>query len=124
MVRNAASRDGRRLAGQLRGIQNPVWPWLAEADIVVVPSRWEPFGNVAVEGMLARRPVVASSVQGLTEIVRPGQTGLLVPPDDPAALAAAIATLLGDWPRAKALAAAAGKMREIVLARLVIKPRS
>jgi glycosyltransferase involved in cell wall biosynthesis len=88
------------------GIQNPVWPCLAEADIVVVPSRWEPFGNVAVEGMLAGRPVVASSVQGLTKIVRPGHTGLLVPPDDPAALAAAIATLLRDWPRAKALAAA------------------
>jgi glycosyltransferase involved in cell wall biosynthesis len=88
------------------GIQNPVWPWLAEADIVVVPSRWEPFGNTAVEGMLAGRPVVASSVQGLTEIVRPGQTGLLVPPDDPAALAATIAALLDDWPRAKALAAA------------------
>jgi glycosyltransferase involved in cell wall biosynthesis len=88
------------------GIQNQVWPWLAEADIVVVPSRWEPFGNVAVEGMLAGRPVVASRVQGLTEIVRPGQTGLLVPPDDPDALAAAIATLLRDWSRTKALAAA------------------
>jgi glycosyltransferase involved in cell wall biosynthesis len=71
-----------------------------------VPSRWEPFGNTAVEGMLAGRAVVASSVQGLMEIVRPGQTGLLVPPDDPAALAASIATLLDDWPRAKALAAA------------------
>lgn len=96
------------------GMRDPIWPALAHGDIVLVPSRWEPFGNVAVEAMLAGRPVIASAVQGLTEIVRDGQTGLLVPAEDPQALAAAVAVLLRDWPRAIALADAA---REDALAR-------
>ena len=64
---------------------------LARTDIVLVPSRTEPFGNVAVEAMLAQRPVIASDIQGPAEIVRDGVTGILVPPDDPHALANAIA---------------------------------
>ena len=67
------------------------------ADIAVVPSLWrEPFGLVAVEAMAAGLPVVASDTGGLSDIVRPGQTGLLVPPGDAAALAAALETLLDD----------------------------
>jgi glycosyltransferase involved in cell wall biosynthesis len=95
------------LAGgvELVGYADP-WEWFARADVVVVPSRVEPFGNVAVQAMLAGRPVVASRTQGLAEIVRDGETGLLVPPDDPAALAGALAELLGDPSRAAALAQA------------------
>lgn len=89
------------------GFQADVWPLVADADIVLVPSRQEPFGNVAVEAALAGRPVVASHVQGLQEIVRHGETGLLVEPDDPAALADAVAQLLGDWPAARAMASVA-----------------
>lgn len=85
--------------------QDDVWPWLSRADVVLVPSRVEPFGNVAVEAALAWRPVVASAVQGLREIVDSGRTGLLVPPDDPVALADGIAGLLRDWPTARDLAA-------------------
>ncbi|MEU8192947.1 glycosyltransferase family 4 protein [Microbispora amethystogenes] len=99
----------RSIAGEeveFAGFQDVVAPFLADADIVLVPSREEPFGNVAVEGMLAGRPVVASEVQGLAEIVRPGETGLLVSPGDPAALADAIEELLGDWPRALTMARA------------------
>lgn len=59
-------------------------------DLVVMPSRWEGFGLVAVEAMRAAKPVVASSVGGLTEIVVDGVTGLLVPPDNPSALRAAL----------------------------------
>lgn len=91
------------------GFQDPVAPYLQDADVVLVPSREEPFGNVAVEGMLAMRPVVASDVQGLSEIVRPGVTGLLVPPDDPVALADAVESLLTNWPQAVTMA---GKARE------------
>jgi glycosyltransferase involved in cell wall biosynthesis len=67
---------------------------MAEAAVLVVPSRAEAFGLVAAEGLAAGVPVVASEVGGLAEVVRPDQTGLLVPPDDPAALAAAIGRAL------------------------------
>ena len=50
----------------------------------------EPFGRVVVEGMLARRPVIASDAGGVREIIRHGETGWLVPPGDPAALASAV----------------------------------
>ncbi|WP_369371101.1 glycosyltransferase family 4 protein [Promicromonospora sp. Populi] len=102
-----ARADEADLAGavQLVGYADP-WEWFARADVVVVPSRVEPFGNVAVQAMLAGRPVVASRTQGLAEIVRDGETGLLVPPDDPAALAGAVAELIDDPVRASALAEA------------------
>lgn len=79
---------------------------VADADVVLVPSRAEPFGNVAVEALLAQRPVVASRVQGLAEILRDGRTGLLVEPDRPEALAAAIRRLADDPGLAARLAAA------------------
>lgn len=68
---------------------------MSAATIVLMPSRWEePFGLVAVEAAQMGRPVIASAVGGLPEIVVDHQTGLLVPRDDPAALAAAIESLL------------------------------
>lgn len=60
------------------------------ADVVVVPSRWEGFGLIAVEAMRAELPVIASRVGGLPEIVRDGETGVLIPPDDKAALVTAL----------------------------------
>ncbi|NDR52976.1 glycosyltransferase family 4 protein [Actinomyces sp. 565] len=75
------------------GYVHPTWPVLDRADVVVVPSRQEPFGNTAVEAMHAARPLVACGVQGLNEVVDDGVTGLLVPPDDPQALATALADL-------------------------------
>lgn len=56
----------------------------------------EPFGRMIVEGMLARRPVVASRAGGALEIVRDGENGALVPPGEPRALAAALRDLLTD----------------------------
>ena len=70
---------------------------LAHASVAVVPSLWpEPFGLVAVEAMAAGRPVVASAVGGLAELVDPGVTGTLVAPGDVGALARAVRALTGD----------------------------
>ncbi|MFN6980081.1 MAG: glycosyltransferase family 4 protein, partial [Gemmobacter sp.] len=65
-------------------------------DIYVQPSRAEAFGLGVAEAMAAGRPVIASRAGGLPELVAEGETGLLVPPGDPAALAAAIGRLAGD----------------------------
>jgi glycosyltransferase involved in cell wall biosynthesis len=65
----------------------------------LVPSTWpEPFGIVALEAMEAGRPVVASRIGGLADVVRDEETGLLVEPGDAGALAAAMARLLADEP--------------------------
>ena len=104
-LRSRAGEEDLAGAVELVGYADP-WEWFARGDVVVVPSRVEPFGNVAVQAMLAGRPVVVSRTQGLAEIVRDGETGLLVPPDDPAALAEAVEGLLDDPERAAALAEA------------------
>ena len=67
------------------------------ADVVAVPStRPDPFPNSALEAAAAGLPVVAASHGGLTEIVKDGETGLLVPPGDPAALARMLRELADD----------------------------
>jgi glycosyltransferase involved in cell wall biosynthesis len=63
-------------------------------DVLVLPSRQEPFGTVLAEAMNAGTPVVATRVGGLAEVVDDGVTGRLVEPGDPAALAAAVADVL------------------------------
>lgn len=95
------------------GFTEDVWAAYERSDIVLVPSRSEPFGNVAVEGMLARRPVVAAAVQGLKEIIISGETGVLVEPEDATALAAAVRDLCDDWPRAHDIAEAGRERAQI-----------
>jgi glycosyltransferase involved in cell wall biosynthesis len=65
-------------------------------DILVMPSREEAWGVAAAEASSTAIPVVATRVGGIPEVVADGETGLLVPPSDPAALAAAIRRLGGD----------------------------
>ena len=74
------------------------------ATVVVVPSRWEEaFGLVALEAAQMARPVVGTRVGGLPEVVRDGETGLVVPKEDPVALADAMIRLLADPRRATAM---------------------
>jgi glycosyltransferase involved in cell wall biosynthesis len=65
-------------------------------DIFVIPSLWEPFGNVALEAAASGKPVVATMVGGLPESVLDGETGILVPPENPDKLAEAILFLLSN----------------------------
>ncbi len=78
-------------------------PWLQVADVVVSPSMVEGFGRLAIEAMACGRPVVASAVGGLRESLRDGESGRLVPPGDPLAIARAIQALLEDPGRAERL---------------------
>jgi glycosyltransferase involved in cell wall biosynthesis len=79
----------------------------AGAWVQAVPSTWEePFGLVAAEAMMRGTAVVASGSGGLTEVVRHGETGLLVAPGESAALADAIAELCADRERALSMGAA------------------
>jgi glycosyltransferase involved in cell wall biosynthesis len=78
----------------------------AALDVAVLPSYREAQGLTILEAMAMSRPVVASNVGGIPEMVLDGVTGLLVPPHDPPALAAAIARLLTDHPLADTLARA------------------
>jgi glycosyltransferase involved in cell wall biosynthesis len=76
------------------------------ATVVALPSHWpEPFGLVGLEALAHGRPVVASRTGGIPEWLAHGEVGLLVPPGDEAALARALADLLGDARRAAALGA-------------------
>jgi glycosyltransferase involved in cell wall biosynthesis len=86
--------------------QADVADWMRAADVVVVPSRREPLGLAAVEGLACGTPVVASAVGGLKEVVRDGETGLLIAPADAAALASALGRLADPALRARMAAAA------------------
>lgn len=80
------------------GFQPDVWSVVAANDILLVPSRVdEPFGNTAVEGILARRPVIATDTSGLREAAGDYTTALLVPPSDPVALATAVTDVVDGW---------------------------
>jgi glycosyltransferase involved in cell wall biosynthesis len=75
----------------------------AALDVAVLPSYREAQGLSILEAMALARPVVASAVGGIPEMIEPGRTGLLVPPRDPDALAASIVRLLEDHRLADAL---------------------
>ncbi len=89
------------------GFRRDVAALMRAADVVVHTSMLpEPFGRVIVEGMLSRRPVIATAAGGVGEILVDGRTGVLVPPGNAAAIAAAVQALRDDAPRAAAIAAA------------------
>jgi len=80
----------------LMGWRTDVARLLRTCDIAAMPSRLECFGLFIAEAMAAGKPVVATRVHGIPEVVRNGETGILVPPEDPAALAWAIERLAAD----------------------------
>jgi glycosyltransferase involved in cell wall biosynthesis len=91
------------------GERRDVTPILQTVDVGALSSDWEGMPLFVLECMTTRTPVVATNVGGLPEVVEDDRTGLLVPPRDPAALADAISSLLGDPERGRRLAAAAAE---------------
>ena len=79
---------------------------LAACDILVCPSRHEPLGNVVIEAWAHGVPVVAAESAGPSWLIEDGKSGVLVPIDDVAALAASVGDLMADHPRRQALVTA------------------
>jgi glycosyltransferase involved in cell wall biosynthesis len=77
------------------------------ADASVLPSAWENYPHTVVEALAVGCPVIATAVGGVPEVVRDGENGLLVPPGDPPALAAAVSRFFSDPALRERLAAAA-----------------
>ncbi len=98
------ARPGARVV--FTGRRDDVPAVTAALDVAVLPSYREAQGIVILEAMALSRPVVATNVGGIPEMIEDGVTGLLVPPADPVALAAAISRLLTDHPLADTLARA------------------
>lgn len=92
----AMVRDGMSGRVTMLGARDDVPALLRAADIFVLASRWEGLPLAVLEAMMSRLPVVATTVGGVVEEVVDGETGLLVPPQNPEALASALARLLDD----------------------------
>jgi glycogen(starch) synthase len=83
--------------------------WYRNVDVLVVPSRYEPFGMVVLEGMLHGLPIIAADVGGPREILDHERTGLLFPPKNVEALAKALLRLIGSPALRKRMGTAAGQ---------------
>lgn len=105
------------------GFVDDVANWIAASDVVVQPSLIEEgLGSTLLDAMEHGRPVIASGAGGVLDVVVHGETGLLVPPGDAAALAAAIRRLHGDRSLADALAAAGReRVRAMFLPETVVR---
>lgn len=92
LIERLGVADLVRLLGQRDDVQE----LMLQADVLVHPARWEGFGLVLLEAMRAGLPVLATNVGAIPEVVKEGTSGLLVQPDDAAALAAAMARIAAD----------------------------
>jgi glycosyltransferase involved in cell wall biosynthesis len=103
--------NNRLLGGEFKASVRMLAPMLRpdlrclmdSSSLLVVPSRSEGLGRIALEAMARGRPVVASRVGGLAELVADGRNGRLVAPEDPSALAEALVELLSDRTRAQTM---------------------
>ncbi len=109
------------IAGAVRflGYRHDVAALMAASDLIVLPSRHESFGIVLIEAMSLGKPIIASAVGGISEVIRDGIEGILVPPGRPAELSCRALRLLAD-PVQAAVLGEAGQRR--VQAMFAIKP--
>ncbi|MEQ6901074.1 glycosyltransferase family 4 protein [Nocardioides sp. YIM 152588] len=107
-LRKRVADLGLHDAVRFAGVRSDMPDVYRAADVVLLPStHGENLPTVVMEAGASGKPVVASAIGGIPDMVVPGETGLLVPPHDPAAIADAVAGLLADSPRSQALGAAA-----------------
>lgn len=111
-VETEIDRRGVRQTFRLLGLRRDVPSLLRSIDLYVQASRSEGMPNAILEAMAAGRPVVATAVGGIPEVVEDGVTGVLVPPDRPVEMAEAILSILGSPDRASAMGRAARKRVE------------
>ena len=111
---------GARLLGDYSGRlhflrrlpQSELFPLIAGARLVVLPSRWESLANACLEAMALGRPVVATEGSGFAEVIEHDRSGWLVPPDDAARLAETVNAVLTDPLRLEAVAEGARRRAE------------
>jgi glycosyltransferase involved in cell wall biosynthesis len=104
VLNNMAVELGVNKEVKFLGVRKDVNKLMRSSKIFILPSRYEGFGLVVVEAMSNMLPVIASNVGGIPEIIENGKDGLLVPPENPEALAKAIKQLLDDVKMRKELA--------------------
>jgi glycosyltransferase involved in cell wall biosynthesis len=99
------------------GLRDDVWRLMLAADCLVLPSRWEGLPMVILEAMARAKPVIASAVGGIPEVIKDGVTGWLVPPEDPLALAETVNRVLSSPEMACSVGCAA---RELITTKFSI----
>lgn len=97
-LQNLTQRLGLEADVEFAGWIGDAAGFLHDLDLFVLPSRVEPFGLVVAESMAAGAPIVATGIDGPKEILQDGRLGKLCAPENPAALAEAIAEAVSDWP--------------------------
>jgi glycosyltransferase involved in cell wall biosynthesis len=95
-VENQVKKLGLEKAVLFLGWRSDIPEIITDCDIFVLSSDWEGLGIVLIEAMASRKPIVATNVGGIPEVVEDGVTGILVPPRNPEALAKAILRLAKD----------------------------
>jgi glycosyltransferase involved in cell wall biosynthesis len=108
LARELGIVDSVRFLGQV----SPIQAAIEQSAVVVVPSMGEGFGMVALEAMERARPVIAAAIGGLGELVRDGETGVLVPAGEAEPLRDAIVRVAGDLPLARRMGKA-GRQRAL-----------
>jgi glycosyltransferase involved in cell wall biosynthesis len=96
LARSRAEELGIADSIHFLGFRYPAEDWIAALDVLLVPAVDEPLGRTLIEAMLLGTPVVAANSGGTPEAVQHGETGLLVPPDEPNEFAKACLTLFQD----------------------------